>query len=114
MVVENIKSLQNKKLKLQLELNNLLYSQNKDQDKINELKSEILYLEKQIKKTIGKKEIQRREEYKRQGIDSINRKNYYGFKNKFKKISPIFVATNRMMNTIDNMIINEDIVKVKV
>lgn len=119
MISESVKSLQKKKLEIQVELNELLHSSNKDSDKINELKSEILYLDKQIEKKIGKKEIQRREELKRkqEGIEDINKNNYYGFKRKFKKISPMSVATNRALNVINkiqNKDIDDDKIRIKV
>ena len=49
--------LQKQKLEFQLELNDILHSSTDNQDKINELKSEIIYINKQIEKIVGKKEI---------------------------------------------------------
>ena len=100
-----INSLQKQKLELQLELNTLLHTSNQDQDKINELKSEILYLDKQIERIVGKKEIERQAQLKnkKSGIEEMNKKNYYGFKAKFKRISPMTIATIRMIGIIDKI-----------
>ena len=115
---KNINLLQKQKLDKQVELNSLLHSSNIDKDKINELKAEILYLDKQIEKIVGKNEIERRNQLKnkKSGIDEINKNNYFGFKSKFKKISPMSIATNRMISIIEkieNRTIEEEKVKVK-
>lgn len=104
-----LNSLQKQKLDLQVELNSLLHSSFKDDDKINEIKSEILYLDKQIEKIIGKKEIERQNELKnkKSGIEEINKNNYYSLKLIVKRISPMTAATNRMINTIEKMQIKE-------
>ena len=88
---------------MEIELNNLIRSENKEQDKINELKSEILYLKKQIGKKLGYKEVKKQEEIKRKksGIDEKNIKNYKAFKSKYKKISKMEVATKNILKTID-------------
>lgn len=119
MISDNLNSLQSKKIELQVKLNELLHSKSKDEDKINELKSDILYLDKQIEKIVGKNEIRRRDELKRkkQGVDEINKNNYYNFKNRYKKIRPMTVATNRIIATIDrinNIQYEEDRVRVKI
>ena len=116
---KNVNLLQKQKLEIQVELNSLLHSSNIDKDKINELKAEILYLDKQIEKIVGKNEIERRNELKKKksGIDEINKNNYYGFKRKFKKISPMTIATNRMIDVIEkieNRQIEEEKVRVKI
>lgn len=118
-MVNKINSLQKQKLDLQVELNNLLHSLNPDRDKINELKSEILYLDKQIQKIVGKKEIERQNQLKKRksGIEEINKKNYYSLKSMVKRISPMAIATNRMMSTIEKLQtrqIEDEKVRVKV
>ena len=50
MLDTDINSLETRKTELEIELNNLLRSDNTEEDKINELRSEILYLKKQIGK----------------------------------------------------------------
>ena len=115
---KNVNLLQKQKLDLQVELNGLLHSYSKDQDKINELKSEILYLDKQIEKIVGKKEIERQNELKnkKSGVDEINKKNYYNLKSMVKRISPMNVATNRMISLIeklDNNTLENERVKVR-
>lgn len=119
MIKENLDSLQNEKLNLQVELNLLLHESNPNQDKINELKSDILYLDKKIEKIVGKKEIERQNELKRKkvGIDEINKNNYYNLKYKVNKISPMMVATNRIISVLENIskeTINEERVRVKI
>lgn len=103
MLDADINSLESKKTSLEIELNNLLRSENKEQDKINELRSEILYLKKQIGKKLGSKEVKKQEEIKRKksGIDDRNIKNYKVFKSKYKKISKMEVATKNILKTID-------------
>lgn len=116
---EDVNTLQKKKLDLQIKLNELLKSSNKNIDDINELKSEILYLDKQIEKIVGSNEIKRQKEVRRKklGIDDANIKNYFLFKSKYKQICKMRVATLHMLNVIDNHINkynNEDnVVKVK-
>ena len=103
MVNKNIVSMQKQKLNLQVELDNLMHQPNKDIDKINELKSDILYLEKQIEKIIGKKEIERQKELRNKKFrtDDINKNNYYNLKSMVKKISPMNLATNRIIGVIE-------------
>ena len=103
MLDADINSLESKKTSLEIELNNLLRSENKEQDKINELRSEILYLKKQIGKKLGSKEVKKQEAIKRKksGIDDRNIKNYKVFKSKYKKISKMEVATKNILKTID-------------
>ena len=103
MLDADINSLESKKTSLEIELNNLLRSENKEQDKINELRSEILYLKKQIGKKLGSKEVKKQEEIKRKksGIDDRNITNYKVFKSKYKKISKMEVATKNILKTID-------------
>ena len=105
MTKENLDSLQSEKLNLQVELNHLLHLSNPNQDKINELRADILYLDKKIEKIVGKKEIERQNELKRKkiGIDEINKNNYYNLKHRVKKISPMYLATNRIINILENM-----------
>ena len=103
MLEADINSLETKKTSLEIELNNLIRSENKEQDKINELKSEILYLKKQIGKKLGYKEVKKQEEIKRKksGIDEKNIKNYKAFKSKYKKISKMEVSTKNILKVID-------------
>ena len=119
MASKNVDLLQKQKLELQVELNSLLHQTNKDQDKINELKSEILYLDKQIEKIVGKKEIERQNELrnKKSRVEDINKNNYYNLKTMVKRINPMTIATNRMINTIEklkNMQIEDEKVRVKI
>lgn len=108
MLETDINSLESKKTSLEIELNNLLRSEDKEQDKINELRSEILYLKKQIGKKLGSKEVKKQEEIKRKksGIDDRNIKNYKAFKSKYKKISKMEVATKNILKTIDAYLIS--------
>ena len=100
-----INSLQKQKLDLQIKLNELINSDSKSIDKINELKAEILYLDKQISTILGSNELKRVEELKnkKSGIEQRNKNAYFALKNKYKKISKMKTATERMMNLIDTL-----------
>lgn len=115
----DINSLETRKTELEIELNNLLKSENREEDKINELRSEILYLKKQIGKKLGSKEVKKQEEIRRKKlrVDEKNIKNYNAFKSKYRKISKMEVATKNILKVIDNYLINSqnnnsDMVKV--
>lgn len=115
----DVNSLETRKTSLEIELNNLLRSDSKEEDKISELRSEILYLKKQIAKKLGSKEVKKQEEIKRKKlrVDERNIKNYNAFKSKYKKISKMEVATKNILKVIDSYLINSynnnsDMVKV--
>ena len=119
MLDTDINSLEIRKTQLEIELNNLLRSDNKEEDKLNELRSEILYLKKQIGKKLGSKEVKKQEEIRRKKlrVDERNIKNYNAFKSKYRKISKMEVATKNILKVIDNYLIssqnnNSDMVKV--
>ena len=119
MLDTDINSLETRKTQLEIELNNLLKSDNKEEDKINELRSEILYLKKQIGKKLGSKEVKKQEEIRRKKlrVDERNIKNYNAFKSKYRKISKMEVATKNILKVIDNYLVNSqnnnsDMVKV--
>ena len=119
MLDTDINSLESRKTELEIELNNLLKSEGKEEDKINELRSEILYLKKQIDKKLGTKEVKKQEEIKRKKlrVDERNIKNYNVFKSKYRKISKMEVATKNILKVIDDYLINSqksnsDMVKV--
>lgn len=119
MLDTDINSLETRKTELEIELNNLLRRDNKEEDKINELRSEILYLKKQISKKLGSKEVKKQEEIRRKKlrVDERNIKNYNAFKSKYRKISKMEVATKNILRVIDNYLIstqnnNSDMVKV--
>lgn len=119
MLDTDINSLETRKTQLEIELNNLLKSDNKEEDNINELRSEILYLKKQIDKKLGSKEVKKQEEIRRKKlrVDERNIKNYNMFKSKYRKISKMEAATKNILKVIDNYIINfqennSDMVKV--
>lgn len=99
----DINSLETKKLSLEVELNSLLKNGTKEEDKINELKSEILYLKKQISQKLGSKEVESQQKIKRKklGIDERNISNYNTFKSRYKKISKMEVATKNILKVID-------------
>lgn len=103
MLDTDINSLETRKLSLEIQLNELLKSSNKEEDKINELKSEILYLKKQIDQKIGPKEVEISKKIKRRklGIDETNISNYNAFKSRYKKISKMEVATKNILKVID-------------
>lgn len=119
----NVNSLQKQKLDLQIKLNELLKSNNKNDDEINELKSEIIYLNKRIEKIVGSNEIERQNQLRRKklGIDQKNLNDYYEFKDKYKKISKMKIATNHIISLIESVnlgmyqtdVTSQEIVKVK-
>ena len=113
-----VQELQNKKRQLQSNLNDLLNSKNYTSDDVNELRSEILHINKLIEKKVGNKELKRQEEVRKRksGVNEINIKAYYSFKSKYKKISEMAVATNRILKAFDslNNTYTEERVKVKV
>ena len=119
MLDTDINSLETRKTELEIELNNLLRSEDKEEDKINELRSEILYLKKQIGKKLGSKEVKKQEEIRKKKlrVDERNIKNYNAFKSKYRKISKMEVATKNILKVIDNYLVNHqnnnsDMVKV--
>ena len=119
MLDTDINSLETRKTELEIELNNLLRSDSKEEDKINELRSEILYLKKQISQRLGSKEVENQEEIKRKksGLDERNVKNYQAFKSKYKQISKMEVSTRNILRLIDVYLNNKqyeraDVVKV--
>ena len=109
MLDTDVNSLEAKKVSLEIELNNLLRSEDKDEDKINELRSEILHLKKLIGKKLGVKEVENQEKIKRKKskIDEITEKNYKAFKSKYKKISKMEVSTNNILKVIDRYLNKE-------
>lgn len=103
MLDTDVNSLETRKTDLEVELSNLLKSGTKEEDKINELRSEILYLRKQIRKKLGPKEveIQSRIKRKKLGIDERNIANYNAFKERYRKISKMEVSTKNILKVID-------------
>ena len=103
MLAADINSLETEKVGLEIELNNLIKNGNIEIDKINELRSEILYLKKQISQKLGSKEVKNHEELKRKkyGLDEKNIKNYSVFKTKYKQISKMEVSTKNILKVID-------------
>lgn len=112
----DINSLEAKKINLEIELNNLLKNNVKEEDKINELRSEILYLKKQISQKLGSKEVKNQEEIKRKksGLDERNIKNYQAFKYKYKQISKMEVSTKNILKLIDVYLNNKQYENVNV
>lgn len=98
----DVNLLEKQKLEKQIELNELLHSKEKDSDKASEIKAEILYLDKQIKKIVGSNEIKRQEELKnkRSGREKSIRLNYDAFKARFEKINPMSIATSKIVTII--------------
>lgn len=100
----DVNLLEKQKLDLQLRLNQLLNSNdNSMSDEINSIRAEILHVDKQIKKIVGKNEIARQEKLKvkKSGQIDIIIKNFEIFKSKYRRVSNIYSAMNAMMNFID-------------
>ena len=111
----NEQELQNKKRNLQANLSLLLNSKDCSIDKINELKSEILHIDKLIEKKVGSNELKRQEEVRRKksGIDQANISTYNSLKSRYKKISEMNIATSRLISIIDNLKYSYEKSKVK-
>ena len=99
----DVNKLQNQKTELQLKLNDLLSSKSASEDDINELKSEILHLDKNIKRILGTNEVERQRELKRNksGLDERSKKAYYALKKRYDMISKLNEATNNFIVAID-------------
>ena len=71
---QELKDLENKKLELELSIKELLQKEDYSKDLENEIRSELLYINKQIKHKLGNKEIKIQEEIKRKrtGKDERN------------------------------------------
>ena len=83
----------------------MLNSKNPSIDELNALKSEIKYLDDQLNKINGLNEKERTEQVKSKkfGIDEKNKNSYYAFKEKYKKISNMKLATTRIIVIIGNL-----------
>ena len=83
----------------------LLNSNNPSSDELNALKSELKYLDDQLNKINGLNEKKRTEQVKNKklGIEEKNKNNYYIFKDKYKKISNMKLATTRIINAISEL-----------
>lgn len=118
----DVNVLEHDKKQLQVKLSELIKSGNFSEDEVNSIKAEILYLDKQISKIVGSNEIKRQKELKQRksGIEQANISTYYSFKDKYKKINKMKVATTRMINEIDEFnrkkydVAEKEVVKVKV
>ena len=106
---QELKDLENKKLELELSIKELLQKEDYSKDLENELRSELLYINKQIKHKLGNKEIKIQEEIKRKrtGKDERNINNYNILKNKYKQISNIEIATKDILRNIDNYYLSQ-------
>lgn len=83
----------------------LLNSNNPSNDELNALKSELKYLDDQLNRITGLNEKMRTEQVKnkKSGIDEKNKTSYYAFKEKYKKISNMKLATTRIISIIENI-----------
>jgi len=106
---QELKDLENKKLELELSIKELLQKEDYSKDLENELRSELLYINKQIKHKLGNKEIKIQEEIKRKrnGKDERNINNYNILKNKYKQISNMEIATKDILRNIDNYYLSQ-------
>ncbi len=114
----DVNSLRKEKIQLQLQLESMLNSGVTSRDEINALKSEILHLTKQIEKIVGSNEIKRQKEIRKRksGVEQRQIKNYFAFKARYKKISNMSLAVNRMLSYIERQNTNyrePQIVKVR-
>jgi len=80
----------------------LLNSKNPSIDDLNALKSELKYLDDQLEKINGRNEKERIEQLKNKKLqfDQKNTNSYYVFKDKYKNISNMKLATTRIIGVI--------------
>ncbi|MBE6139039.1 MAG: hypothetical protein E7174_00840 [Firmicutes bacterium] len=83
----------------------LLNSNNPSSDELNALKSELKYLDDQLNKITGLNEKKRTEQVKNRkfGIEEKNKNSYYAFKEKYKKISNMKLATTRIIGVLNEL-----------
>ena len=97
----------------------LLNSKNPSNDELVALKSELKYLDDRLDRINGLNDKKRTNEIKikKSGIEERNKNNYYFFKDKYKKISNMKLATTRIIVVISELQkqeYKEEVVKVKV
>lgn len=80
----------------------LLNSNNPSSDKLNEVKSDLKHLDDQLNRINGLNDKKRTEQLKNKkfGLEQKNKNNYYAFKERYKKISNMKLATTRIINAI--------------
>ena len=83
----------------------LLNSSNPSSEELNALKSELKYLDDQLNKINGLNDKKRTEQVKSKklGLEEKNKNNYYTFKDKYKRISNMKLATTRIINAISDL-----------
>lgn len=83
----------------------LLNSNSPSSDELNALKSELKYLDDQLNKINGLNDKKRTEQVKSKklGLEEKNKNNYYTFKDKYKRISNMKLATTRIINAISDL-----------
>ena len=94
----SIKALEKQKNDLQLKINNIINSNNEVIHNINELKSQILVLDKGIEKILCINETELKQILNNKGNAT---RSFYELKDKYKKISKLKVATTKMLDTIE-------------
>lgn len=99
----DVNTLQNQKLELQVKLDNLLKSGTASIDDINEIKSEINHLEKDIKRILGSNELERQKKLRSNSNDEKIKKRYYALKSKYDLIKKLNEATTNLVKTIDSL-----------
>lgn len=110
-----VNELQDKKLNLQLELSTLLDSDDVTIDKINELKSEIKYIDNELERILGSNVINDQIEFnkKKFGIEEKNLNSFYALKEKYKKINSMEHSVNRLIEVLTSVLSNKDVVRIK-
>lgn len=83
----------------------LLNSGNPSSEELNALKSELKYLDDQLSRITGLNEKKRLEQVKnkKSGIEEKNKDSYYAFKEKYKKICNMKLATTRIIGIISEL-----------
>lgn len=99
------KDLQNKRDQKYREYATLLATKNPSSDELNALKSELKYLDDNLNRINGLNDKKRTEQLKnkKQGIEQKNKDSYYAFREKYKKISNMKLATTRIISVIEEI-----------
>ena len=107
----DIKALEKRKKDLQLKLDEFLNLNNKEIYNINELKREILVLDKYIDKILCVNDVELKQILNSKGN---NTRSFYELKDKYKKISKLKNATAKMINIIESYQKQEEYVTKKI
>lgn len=99
----DVNTLQKQKLDLQIRLDELLKNGKASDDDVNEIKSEINHLEKNIRRILGSNELERQKKLRSNHNDEKVKKKYYALKSKYNLVKKLNESTNNFIKTIDSL-----------